>query len=114
MLTTTAFAGGSRYNPTTGGTSRLRGTRIFVSSSGSVENLNVSTRHGCRFHFRQIRATVADDIPSSAPSSRDDQCVTPSLSGGAANVTATTDSSSWVAGRPERGKSPSDASPPAR
>ncbi len=105
-LTTTALCGGFRYSPTT--------SRILASSSGSVENLNVCVRHGCTFHFRQIRATVANDIPSSAPSRRADQCVTPRCGGGAASVAANTASSSWVAGRPERGRSPSAASPPAR
>src|SRR5664279_1086040 len=51
-----------RYNPTT--------SRTFASSSGSVENLNVSTRHGCSFHFRQIRATVAKETPRWVASSR--------------------------------------------
>ena len=105
MLTTTAFCGGFRYSPTT--------SRILASSSGSVENLNVSTRQGCTFHLRQIRATVAKEIPSSAPSSRDDQCVTPSAAGGAARVAASTATSSCVAGRPDRGRSPNAASPPA-
>ena len=59
---TTAFAGGCRYSPTT--------SRIFASSSGSVENLNVWTRQGCRSHLRQIRATDANPIFSSAASSR--------------------------------------------
>ena len=36
---TTAFSGGSRYSPTT--------SRTLASNSGSVENLNVSRRHGC-------------------------------------------------------------------
>ena len=55
---TTAFSGGSRYSPTT--------SRTLASSSGSVENLNVSARHGCRPHLRQILATVTLLIPSSA------------------------------------------------
>ncbi len=45
------------YSPTT--------SRTLASSSGSVENVNVSTRHGCRSHVRQIVATVALPIPSS-------------------------------------------------
>jgi hypothetical protein len=39
MLSTIAFSGGFRYSPTTSVT--------LATSSGSVENLNVSTRHGC-------------------------------------------------------------------
>jgi len=40
---TIAFSGGARYNPTTSVT--------LATSWGSVENLNVSTRHGCTpFH----------------------------------------------------------------
>ena len=50
---------------------------------GSVENLNVSRRHGCSFQSRQIRATDANEIPRCLPSSRADQCVTPNDSGGA-------------------------------
>ena len=38
-LSTIAFSGGYRYNPTT--------SMTFATSSGSVENLNVSARHGC-------------------------------------------------------------------
>jgi hypothetical protein len=78
----------------------------LASNSGSVENLNVSTRQGCSFHFRQIRATVAKEIPNSAPSSRADQCVTPSRAGGrpfSARVATTTSISSIVGGRPLRG-----------
>ena len=64
MQTTTALSGGFKYNPTT--------SRILASNSGSVENLNVCTRQGCSPHLRQIRATVANEIPSSAASSRPD------------------------------------------
>jgi hypothetical protein len=46
-------------------------------------------------------------------SSRADQCVTPSDSGGGFSVAVTTAISSTVAGRPERFKSPSAATPPA-
>jgi hypothetical protein len=46
----TAFSGGSRYRPTT--------SRIFASSSGSVENLNVCRRHGFNPHRCQAFATV--------------------------------------------------------
>jgi len=98
MQSTTAFSGGARYSPTT--------SRIFASSSGSVENLKVCTRQGCRFHLRQIRATLAKEIPSSAPSSRADQCVTPRRCGGrpsSASVATTTSTSSMVGGRPLRG-----------
>ena len=39
MLSTIAFSGGLRYNPTT--------SLTLATSSGSVENLNVSARQGC-------------------------------------------------------------------
>ena len=45
---------------------------------GSVENLNVSSRCGWMPHLRQIRATDANEIPSSAARNRADQCVIPS------------------------------------
>ena len=54
--TTTAFCGGFMYSPTT--------SRTFASNSGSVENLNVSTRQGCKSQRRQILATVPLPIPS--------------------------------------------------
>ena len=82
MHTTMAFSGGCMYSPTT--------SRTFASSSGSVENLNVSIRQGCRFQSCQILATVAKRIPSSLPSSRLDQCVTPNVAGGLVNVATTT------------------------
>jgi integrase len=50
-----------------------------------VENLNVSDRHGCRPHLRQILPTHTCEIPNSAPSSREDQCVIPSRCGGGAS-----------------------------
>jgi hypothetical protein len=39
MLSTIAFSGGLRYNPTT--------SLTLAINSGSVENLNVSARQGC-------------------------------------------------------------------
>ena len=97
--------GGLRYSPTT--------SRTFASSSGSVENLNVSRRHGCSFHSRQIRATDANEIPRCLPSSRADQCVTPSESGGPSSVATTTATSSITGGRPDRSRSCSDRDPAA-
>ncbi len=41
---TIAFSGGHKYKPTTSVT--------FPTSSGSVENLNVSLRHGCTPYLR--------------------------------------------------------------
>ena len=70
-----------------------------------MENLKVSTRHGCRSHFRQIRATDAKEIPNWSASSRADQCVTPSVSGGSVKVATTTSASSITAGRPGRSRS---------
>ena len=77
--------------------------------------MNVCTRHGCRFHLRQIRATVANPIFSSAASNRAGQCVTPRCSGGrpsSASVATTTAISSTSDGRPLRGRSSSAAIPP--
>ncbi len=105
MQSTTAFSGGCKYSPTT--------SRTFASSSGSVENVNVSTRQGCRSQLRQIRATVAKPTPNSAASSRLDQCVTPSRRGGGVNVATTTCASSTRRGRPERFRSSSARSPPS-
>jgi hypothetical protein len=50
MHSTIALSGGFRYNPTT--------SRILASSSGSVENLKVCTRHGCNPHFFHVVDTV--------------------------------------------------------
>jgi hypothetical protein len=80
--TTTAFCGGFKYSPTT--------SRTFASSSGSVENVNVSRRQGCSFQSRQIRATDANETPRCRPKRRADQCVTPSDCGGPCTVATTT------------------------
>jgi hypothetical protein len=100
---TIALVGGFKYSPMT--------SRAFASSSGSVENLNVSRRHGCTRYLRQARATVADPMPRCRPSNREDQCVTPSESGGGSNVAARIAASSIVLGRPLRGSSSSPAIP---
>jgi hypothetical protein len=58
------------------------------------------------FHVPQIRATEAREIPSSAASSRADQCVTPNRAGGrpsSARVATTTSTSSISGSRPLRG-----------
>jgi hypothetical protein len=102
---TTALSGGFRYSPTT--------SRILDSSSGSVENLNVSRRHGCSPHLRQIFATHTFEIPSCSASSRLDQCVTASRCGGGSKVASTTPTSSTRGGRPDFGRSPSPAIPPS-
>ena len=94
---TIALSGGFRYRPTT--------SRTLASNSGSVENLNVSTRHGCRPHLFQILPTHTCEIPSSAPNSREDQCVTPSRSGGDSSVADTTATSSTTRRRPGFGRS---------
>lgn len=96
------------YRPTT--------SRILVSSSGSVENLNVSVRHGCRSHLRQIRATEAKEMFNSAASNRADQRVTPRCAGGRpswARVATTTSISSISGGRPLRFWSSNARIPPA-
>lgn len=50
--TRSALSGGFRYNPTT--------SRTLASSSGSVENLNDSVRHGCRPHLSRSRPPTHD------------------------------------------------------
>ena len=50
IQSTTALSGGFKYKPTT--------SRILASSSGSVENLKVCTRHGCSPHFFHVVLTV--------------------------------------------------------
>jgi hypothetical protein len=76
-----------------------------------VENLNVSDRHGWMPYPRQARATVALPILSFSASSREDQCVTPSLRGGGSNVAVMIASWSTVRGRPERAASSRPANP---
>ena len=75
----------------------------------SVENLKLSARHGCSPHSRHTSAILTFETPSSAASSRDDQCVTPSRSGGGSRVASTIATSSVVRGLPGSGRS---ASPP--
>ena len=75
---TIAFSGGARYSPTMSVT--------FATSSGSVENLNVSDRHGCTPSSRHAFATVRCSTFRCAASNRDDQCVIPSLFGGGVSV----------------------------
>lgn len=77
-----------------------------------MENLNVSTRHGCNAQSRQIFATVAALIPSSLPSNREDQCVTPSRSGGGVKVATTSALCDTTRGLPGRSRSSSAARPP--
>src|SRR4051794_30430592 len=74
-------------------------SRTLPSSSGSVENLNVSRRQGCTPYARHARATVAFPSPSCLPSSREDQCVTAKDFGGGSNVAAMIAASSMVLGR---------------
>ena len=78
---TTAFSGGARYSPTTSVT--------LATSCGSVENLNVSARHGCTPYSRHAVATVAFPIRRCRPNSRLDQCVTPYFFGGGRSVADT-------------------------
>ena len=85
----------------------------LASSFGSVENLKLSRRHGCRSHLCQTSMMLAVEMPSSPASSRDDQWVTPSRFGGGSSVVTTTFASSTVLGRPERGRSSSALIPAA-
>src|SRR5215212_709045 len=72
----------------------------FASSSGSVENLNVSPFHGLTPYSFHTSATVAWSTPNRGPSSRDDQWVTPRLFGGGVRVAAITAARSTRRGRP--------------
>jgi hypothetical protein len=83
----------------------------LASSRGSVENLNVSPRHGCNPHLRKIRAThTFESHPGDRPANRLDQCLTPSRCGrssSAANTTATSSTTgptapAWVDHRARR------------
>ena len=64
-------------------------------------------------HFLVLVGAVTDpnEIPSWPASSRADQCVTPSSSGGLASVATTTSASSITVGRPDRSRSASPAIP---
>jgi len=64
---TAAFAGGARYRPAR--------SRTLSMSSGSGEILKFSVRHGCSPKDRQMRCTLAGEIPARRASSRLDQCV---------------------------------------
>jgi len=55
---------------------------------------------------------LAEEMPSPAASSRDDQCVTPSRSGGFSSIVTTIAVSSTVFGWPARARSPSARMPP--
>ncbi len=77
--------------------------------------LKSSVRHGCSPNARQMRCTLAGEIPTRLASSRLDQCVAPS---GTSSRVRTTTSSTWasvmVRGTPGRGSSPSPSSRRAR
>src|SRR5262249_9721032 len=83
----------------------------FATSCGSVENLNVSDRHGATPYAFQARATVLFTTPRRAARSREDQCVTPSFFGGGFSVCVMTRSWSINRGRPDRGASNNPATP---
>ena len=67
-----------------------------------MENLNVSTRHRCSFHSRQIRATDANEIPRCSASSRADQWVTPNPAGGATGAPVVTNVSVATVAEPSK------------
>jgi hypothetical protein len=83
----------------------------LASTSGSVENLNVSALHGLTPNRFQALVMVTWLTFSSAASSRDDQCVTPSLAGGGVSVAATIRRGSTSLGRPGRSSSASPSTP---
>ncbi len=97
------FRAGLRYRPTT--------SVSLATSSGSVENLNVSARYGFTPNSCQAFATVEWSTPTRAVRSRDDQCVTPNLAGGGFNVSATIARRSTRAGRLGRSRSLSPPRP---
>ena len=68
-------------------------SRILPVSSGSGEILKSSVRHGCSPNARQMRCTLAGEIPARLASSRLDQCVAPS---GTSSRVRTTTSSAWA------------------
>src|SRR5690348_12486965 len=105
MHKTTALSGGLRYSPMT--------SRTLASSCGSVENLKLSARQGCSPHSRHTSAILTFDRPSSAASSRDDQCVTPSRDGGGSRVASTIATSSVTRGLPGLARSSSPPIPSA-
>ena len=74
----------------------------LATSSGSVENLNVSAFHGFTPYFFHTPATVEWSTPSLGARSREDQCVTPRLFGGGVSVAAMIFASSIIFGRPGR------------
>ena len=69
MHSTTALSGGFRYNPTT--------SVSFSVNAGSVDNLKVSMRWGCRPCASQIRCTVERLTPAALAIERQLQCVAP-------------------------------------
>ena len=86
----------------------------FATSSGSVENLNVSAFHGLIPKSFHAWAIVTWLTFNRAASSRLDQCVTPRLFGGGVNVASTIRRGSTVRGRPGRSSSASPANPRSR
>src|SRR4051794_41959712 len=84
----------------------------LATSSGSVENLNVSAFQGLTPYSFHTAATVAWSTPSRGASSRDDQCVTPRPFGGGVSVAATIAARSTWRGRP-RPRRPAPPAPPA-
>ena len=75
--------------------------------------LEVAARQGCSPYSRHTSATFTFDRPSSAASSRDDQCVTPSRCGGGSSFASTIATSSVVRGWPGLGRSSSPPMPSA-
>src|SRR4029077_5189952 len=67
MLRTRARFGGDRYRPTI--------SRTLSTNSGSLDNLNVWLRCGCKPNAAHIRRIVVWEKPVSAAIERIDQCV---------------------------------------
>ena len=101
-------------SPAGSGTARRR-RGPWPPARGSVENLNVSTRHGCRPHLRQIRGHRRESrSPAARPAAGSTSASPPAARGGGSSVASTTATSSITA-RPTRLRAgpPSPAMPSA-
>ena len=81
-------------------------SRTLSTNSGSVDNLKVSARCGCRPKARQMRCTLEVEMPLLRAIARELQWVAPSgMVSRVATTTASTLASSIERGTPGRGSS---------